>query len=243
MKGIHSIYLLFFFLFLTRPLVEKLCNHAIISYRPCVSVCLWTFPVASYADVLRGSSRVPASVRGQERVTNPKELCVGSYPSGGIVLTSTPSYVTGRIWRFTSKAPPPRGTSPYSLATVESAINQFGLILGVKTCEVFLCFLAIVFLGSIVLTSQWLLCIHCFTSLVSFTGFYTEVNPQLAIRRRKGQRVILYSQTREIHYAHTTQGSFFGQEKFAREIFPSHTLLQFTLSKAVFLSVTFDRCI
>ena len=29
---------------------------------------------------------------------------------------------------------------------------------------------------SIVLTSQWLLCIHCFTSLLSFTGFYTKVN-------------------------------------------------------------------
>ena len=53
------------------------------------------------------------------------------------------------------------------------------LILGVKTCKVFLCFLAIVFLGSIVLTSQWLLCIHCFTSLVSFKGFYTENEPDL----------------------------------------------------------------
>ena len=48
------------------------------------------------------------------------------------------------------------------------------IYLGVKTCEVFLCFLAIIFLGSTVLTSQWLLCIHCFTSLVSFTGFYTN---------------------------------------------------------------------
>ena len=43
-----------------------------------------------------------------------------------------------------------------------------------KTCEVSLCFLAIISLGPIVLTSQWLLCIHCFRSLVSFTGFYTE---------------------------------------------------------------------
>ena len=49
--------------------------------------------------------------------------------------------------------------------------------LGVQTCEVFLCFLAIIFLGSIVLTSQWLLCIHCFKSLLSFTGFYTEDEP------------------------------------------------------------------
>ena len=30
---------------------------------------------------------------------------------------------------------------------------------------------------SIVLTSQWLLCIHCFTSILSFTGFYTEDEP------------------------------------------------------------------
>ena len=49
-----------------------------------------------------------------------------------------------------------------------------GVYLGVKTCEVFLCFVSIIFLGSIVLTSQWLLCIHCFTSLISFTSFYTE---------------------------------------------------------------------
>ena len=53
--------------------------------------------------------------------------------------------------------------------------------LGVKTCEVFLCFLATIFLGSIVLSSQWLLCIHCFTSLVSFTGFYTEDEPVFII--------------------------------------------------------------
>ena len=48
--------------------------------------------------------------------------------------------------------------------------------LGVKTrqCEVFLCFLAMIFLVTIVLTSQWLLCTHCFTSPVSFTGFYTK---------------------------------------------------------------------
>ena len=34
------------------------------------------------------------------------------------------------------------------------------------------CPLAIIFIGSFALTSQWLLCIICFTSLVSFTGFY-----------------------------------------------------------------------
>ena len=43
--------------------------------------------------------------------------------------------------------------------------------LGVKTCEVFLCFRAIIFLSCIVLNYQWRLCIYCFTSLVSFTGF------------------------------------------------------------------------
>ena len=62
---------------------------------------------------------------------------------------------------------------------VISIINTlfFRVNLGVKTCEVFLCFLVIIFLGSIVLTSQWLLCIHCFTSLVSFAGFYIEDEP------------------------------------------------------------------
>ena len=53
--------------------------------------------------------------------------------------------------------------------------------LGVKTYEVFLCFLAIIFLGSIVLTPQWLLCIHCFTSLLSLTGFYTGDEPEKLI--------------------------------------------------------------
>ena len=57
-----------------------------------------------------------------------------------------------------------------------------GVILGVKTSEVFVCILAIIFLGSIVLTSQWLLCINCFTSLVSFTGFYTEYEPMADIQ-------------------------------------------------------------
>ena len=28
------------------------------------------------------------------------------------------------------------------------------------------------------LSSQWLRCSHCFTSLVSFTGFYTEDEPK-----------------------------------------------------------------
>ena len=48
---------------------------------------------------------------------------------------------------------------------------KYWVYLSVKTCEVFLCFLAIIFLGSIVLSSQWLFFIHCITSLMSSAGF------------------------------------------------------------------------
>ena len=61
----------------------------------------------------------------------------------------------------------------------------WGVYLGVKTCEVFHSFLAIIFLGSIVLTSQRLLCIHCFTSLVSFTYFYPEDEPSRLLDGRQ----------------------------------------------------------
>ena len=53
----------------------------------------------------------------------------------------------------------------------------FGGLPRCKNLWSFLCFVAITFLGSIVLTSHWPLCVHCFTSLVSFTGFYTEDEP------------------------------------------------------------------
>lgn len=54
-----------------------------------------------------------------------------------------------------------------------------GVYLGVKTSELFpRCFLSNIFLGSIVLTSHSFLCIHRSTSLVSFTGFYTEDEPR-----------------------------------------------------------------
>ena len=70
--------------------------------------------------------------------------------------------------------------------------HDFRVYLGVKTCEVFLCFPAIIFLGSTVLTSQWLLCIHCFTSLVSFTGFYTDedlcIQNVITKKKRKGNK-------------------------------------------------------
>ena len=72
------------------------------------------------------------------------------------------------------------------MKTVENKVY-----LGVKTCEVFLCFLAIFFLGSIVLTSQWLLCIHCFTSLVSFTGFYTEDEPKSIFMDENNVKLII----------------------------------------------------
>ena len=68
------------------------------------------------------------------------------------------------------------------LSLYHSCIALFlGVYLGVKTSEVFLCFLATIFLGSFELTSQWLLCIHCFTSLVRFTGFYSEDEPLLVL--------------------------------------------------------------
>ena len=44
--------------------------------------------------------------------------------------------------------------------------------LGVKTCEVFLCFVAIIFLGSIVSNSLFSL------SLLNVTGSYTEDEPK-----------------------------------------------------------------
>ena len=52
--------------------------------------------------------------------------------------------------------------------------KQFGVYLGVKTCEVFLCFVTIMFVLSFVLTSLF--------SLIYVTreGFYTEDEPQFA---------------------------------------------------------------
>ena len=63
---------------------------------------------------------------------------------------SRPLWSTGRQWvnsrsllcqRITNRSP------------------TYQVTLGAKICEAFLCFLAIIFLGSIVFTSQWLLCI------------------------------------------------------------------------------------
>lgn len=41
--------------------------------------------------------------------------------------------------------------------------------------------MAFIFLGSIVLTSQSLLCVLCFSSLVNLTGSFTEEEPILYI--------------------------------------------------------------
>ena len=52
----------------------------------------------------------------------------------------------------------------------------FWVYLGVKTCKAFLRFLSFIFLGSVMLTCQWLLCIHCFMPLVSFKDFTPRMN-------------------------------------------------------------------
>ena len=49
--------------------------------------------------------------------------------------------------------------------------------LGVRTCELFLCFAPFVFLGSIV----FIFCCLCFTSPVSLTGSYTRLSEMSAI--------------------------------------------------------------
>ena len=55
-----------------------------------------------------------------------------------------------------------------------------GVYLGVKTCEVFLCSGVIVYLLYIVSRFIVVLVVLCFTSLVSFTGFYGEDEPMEA---------------------------------------------------------------
>ena len=52
--------------------------------------------------------------------------------------------------------------------------SKFGVYLGVRTCELFLCFVPFVFLGSFVLTS----CFLCFTSPLSLTSSYTVDEPK-----------------------------------------------------------------
>ena len=58
----------------------------------------------------------------------------------------------------------------------------------VKTCEVFLCFVTIMFVLSFVLTSLPLLCFLCSTSLVKVTGFYTEDEPKEKVLSQKCDR-------------------------------------------------------
>ena len=46
--------------------------------------------------------------------------------------------------------------------------------LDLKNCDIFLCFMAVIFLGSIVLTSHSLLCVLCLSSAVNLRGSFTE---------------------------------------------------------------------
>ena len=60
----------------------------------------------------------------------------------------------------------------------DTSTEKSGVYLSVKTCELFLCFVPCVLLGSIVLTAPFLYCFLCLTSPVSFTGSYTEDEPE-----------------------------------------------------------------
>ena len=61
---------------------------------------------------------------------------------------------------------------------VRVSSQNIGVYLSVKT-SFSLFSIAVIFLGSMALTSQLLLCIHCFMLLVSFTNFYTEDEPKI----------------------------------------------------------------
>ena len=63
---------------------------------------------------------------------------------------------------------------PWTSSSSSYALGkQFGVYPSVKTCEIFLCFVAIVRVR-VMLTSLFF---FCFTSLMSVTGFYTEDGP------------------------------------------------------------------
>ena len=57
-------------------------------------------------------------------------------------------------------------------------VAKLWVYLGVKTCEVFLCLVVIV--GVRVYYVDFFVGFFCFTSLVSFTGSYTEDEPKLS---------------------------------------------------------------
>lgn len=54
-------------------------------------------------------------------------------------------------------------------------LRALGVYVGVRTWEVFLCFVAFLVLGASIVTSFFV----CFTSLVSFAGSYNEDEPAL----------------------------------------------------------------
>ena len=65
-----------------------------------------------------------------------------------------------------------RSTSDISVKYFQT---YFWVYLGVRTCELFLCFVAIVRVR--VFYVDFFTSFLCFTSLVSFTGSYTEAEP------------------------------------------------------------------
>ena len=105
------------------------------------------------------------------------------YRTGAAVVSTITSFITRKreLWEMIAGSGVRGRVGGGGWRKMQTALwtHDFRVYLGVKTCEVFLCFLDFIFLGSIVLAFQWLLCIHCFTSLVSFKGFYTEDEPDL----------------------------------------------------------------
>ena len=92
-------------------------------------------------------------------------------------------YFSSIVARCAKCKSPLHGPRNYVDRTCEPSANYsahtFWVYLGVRTCELFLCF--VVRLGLLC----WLLCFLCFTSLVSFTGSYTEVEPTFSCYRAK----------------------------------------------------------
>ena len=82
-----------------------------------------------------------------------------------------------KFGRIKSPFPPPLPPTLYTVPSYShlacGSRRFFRVYLGVRTCELFLCFAPFVFLGSILFTSLFSL----FTSPVSLTGSYTEVEP------------------------------------------------------------------
>ena len=84
-------------------------------------------------------------------------------------------------WGLKQLHPGPQAQSPFifihavsSLWAPNNCQSTLGVYHCVKTCQVFLCFLAIIFPWLYFVDFSVASCIHCFKSIVSFTGFYTK---------------------------------------------------------------------